>query len=524
MSKDLRLALPPASFLGRRDVMRLAGFASALAVFAPRGAAAQERALRIVSPWEISGIEPAQSGYFFTRLQIAETLVGADDGGLPQPALAASWALSEDRLTWRFVLRPAAMFHDGTPVTAAAAVRILERARAQPGPLRSAPIESIAADGGTVVIKTTRPFLPLVAFLAHYSTIVIASSSFDESGAVRRIIGSGPYRVTEIVAPLRLEAARFERWDGPAPAIARVSYLASVRGETRALMAEGGQAELVFSLDAPSIERLRRGRRVEVKVITLPRIQVLKLNCGSPFFDQVAVRRAVSLAIDRAGIARAIMRNPDLEAKQFFPPALAEWHVPGLPPLRHDVDAAKRLLAEAGWAPGPDGILRKGERAFRVTLRTFPDRVELPVISAAIQDQLRTVGIDVQVSVGNSSDIPAGHRDGTLDLALLARNYALVPDPLGTMLEDFGAQGGDWGAMRWQNAELAQVLERLGSTADPAERRSLRGRASTILQDELPVLPIVWYEHSAAVNPGVASVTIDPLEISYRITAMRWAG
>jgi peptide/nickel transport system substrate-binding protein len=186
------------------------------------------------------------------------------------------------------------------------------------------------------------------------------------------------------------------------------------------------------------------------------------------------------------------------------------------------------LLAAAGWTPGADGILRKGERVFRVTLRTFPDRVELPVIAAAIQDQLRTVGIDVQVSVGNSSDIPAGHRDGTLDLGLLARNYALVPDPLGTMLEDFGTQGGgqggDWGAMRWSNAELGQVLERLGSTADPAERRSLRGRASTILQDELPVLPIVWYEHSAAVNPAVANVSVDPLEISYRITAMRWAG
>src|SRR5262249_46052366 len=146
MSKDPRSTLPPASLLSRRDVMRLAGIASALAVVAPRGAAAQERALRIVSPWEISGIDPAQSGYFFTRLQIAEPLVGADDGGLPQPGLAASWQISDDRLTWRFALRPNATFHDGTPVTAAVAVRVLERARAQPGPLRSVPIESIAAD------------------------------------------------------------------------------------------------------------------------------------------------------------------------------------------------------------------------------------------------------------------------------------------------------------------------------------------------------------------------------------------
>ena len=114
MSNDQRPAVPPGSSHnpGRRDLMRWAMSAGAVAAFVPHHAAAQERALRIVSPWEISGIDPAQSGYFFTRLQIAETLVGADDGGLPQPGLAASWALSDDRLTWRFALRPTAMFHD----------------------------------------------------------------------------------------------------------------------------------------------------------------------------------------------------------------------------------------------------------------------------------------------------------------------------------------------------------------------------------------------------------------------------
>ncbi len=526
MGRDQRPAVPPASScnLGRRDLLRGAASAGALAALGSRTAGAQERILRICSPWEITGLDPSQTGHLFTRMQIAETLVGADDGGLPLPALAASWTVSDDRLTWRFALRAGALFHDGTRVAPAHVVSALERARTQPGVLGNAPIAAIAAEGDAVVIRTSRPFLPLPAFLAHNSTIVLAPASFEGS-AVRRIVGSGPYKVTELAPPLRIEVARFDGWNGgPTPAIARASYLCVTRGETRAVMAEGGQAELVFTLDPVSVERLRRSRRVDVRLVTVPRIQLLKLNAGSPFFAQVAVRKAVSLAIDRAGIARAIMRNPDSAATQLFPPALAEWHVSGLAPLAHDPAQARRLLAEAGWTPGANGVLRKEGRDFKVTLRTFPDRPELPVVAAAIQDQLRSVGIDLQVSVGNNSEIPNGHRDGTLDLGLYARNYALVPDPLGTLLSDFGPQGGDWGAMNWSNATLTQTLQDLGSTTDAAQRRVLRGKVSEIMQAELPVLPIVWYDHSASVSPTLANATIDPLEISYRISTMRWAG
>lgn len=509
--------------LSRRHVLAAAA-ATAAVPLVPARAQAPDRPMRIVAPWEITGLDPSRAGYIFTRMQIVETLIGADDGGLPQPGLATSWAVGDDRLTWRFVLRAGAKFHDGSAVDAVVVARALERARAQPGPLRAAPVAAIAADGNAVVVRTSRPFMALPAFLAHSSTQVLAPASFDDSGAVRRIVGSGPYRAVEVTPPSRVEAVRFEGWTGPAPAIARVSYLSVSRGETRALMAEAGQAELVFTLDPASVERLRRSRRIEVKIMTIPRTQVLKLNAGSPFFADVAIRNAVSLAIDRPGIARAILRNQDAAATQLFPPTLAEWHVPGMAPLRHDPVEARRLLAQAGWTPGPDGIVRRDGRAFRVTLRTFPDRPELPTMAAAIQDQLKAVGIDLRISVGNSSEIPAGHRDGTLELALYARNFSLVPDPIGTMIEDFGAQGGDWGAMNWANAELAAALDRLAGSADAEIRRASRRRISEILQAELPVLPIGWYDHSAAVSRNLANVSIDPLELSYRAAAMRWAG
>jgi len=237
----------------------------------------------------------------------------------------------------------------------------------------------------------------------------------------------------------------------------------------------------------------------------------------------VRVRRALSLALDRNGIANGLLRSPEAAATQLIPPTLAEWHVPTLPPLRHDPAEARRLLTEAGWTPGPDGVLSKDGRPFRVTLRTFAARPELPVVAAAIQEAGRGVGIDIQVAVGGSGDIPAGHKDGTLEMGLAARNFSLVPDPIGTMIADFGPRGGDWGAMGWSSPELQEVLQALGQTSDPAERATLRARVSTILQTELPVIPVAWYDLRVAASRRLDGVSVDPLELSYRISRMRWS-
>ncbi len=160
---------------------------------------------------------------------------------------------------------------------------------------------------------------------------------------------------------------------------------------------------------------------------------------------------------------------------------------------------------------------------FKLTLRTFSDRPELPPMATAIQAQFKAVGIDMAVSVGNSSEIPSGHQDGTLELALLARNYGLVPDPLGTLLQDFGAQGGDWGAMGWHSAQVSQTLADMSRSVDPQRRSALRGAIATVLQAELPVIPVAWYQHSVTASLRLSKVSIDPLERSYRISRMGWA-
>ncbi|WP_163269226.1 ABC transporter substrate-binding protein [Chelativorans alearense] len=484
---------------------------------------AEERLLKVVGPWEIGGIDPAQSGYIFSRLQVAETLVSADPTGKLIPALAEQWSASEDGLAWRFTIRADATFHDGTPVTAEAAAASLRRAQAGVGVLTQVPISEIAAEGRDVVVRLEKPFAALPAYLVNFGNIILAPASYDASGKVTKIIGSGPYKVKSLTPPLKLELENSGNWWGGAPEISEVSYLAVGQGETRALMAESGEADLVFSMLPVSVERLKRNPKLDVKIATIPRTRILKVNAASPFFDDVEERRAISYAIDRAGIAKAILRNPDLDATQLFPPALAGWHVSDLPPLERNLDAARRLLAEAGWEPGSDGILGQDGERFSVTLLTYSNWPELPPIATALQAQLREVGIDVEVSVGNSSEIPSRHRDGTLEMALISRLYSIVPDPTGTLLQDYGPEGSEWGAMGWSSDELLVLVDKLVATSDSQERAPLQRRAIELLQEELPSIPITWSELAIVANQRIAGVQVDPLEVNYGLASIRWA-
>ncbi|MGF1476813.1 MAG: ABC transporter substrate-binding protein [Geminicoccaceae bacterium] len=491
------------------------------AVSAPVAEADTRDHVNVAAPWEISGPDPATDGFIFLRMGVMETLVDASETGDLMPGLAIGWDVSEDELEWRFDLREAA-FHDGTTLTGDAVALALSRAAAQPGPLEEAPLDDVGVDGDTVVISLTRPFAALPAVLAHSSTVILAPAAFDGDGNVVAPIGTGPFEVTEIAPPQTLETARFEDYWGAPPTIASASYLASKRAETRALMAESGDADLVFTLDPSGYKRLGQIDQVEAVAVAIPRVMLLKVNAGHPAMSTPAARRALSLAIDRQGIAAGITRFPEAAATQLFPPILSAWHDPTLPALAYDPEEAKALLTKEGWMPGEDGILTRDGERFSLTLRTFPDRPEQPLVAAAIQDQWRAIGVELEVSVSNYSEIPAGHQDGSLEVALFARNYGLTPDPIGTVQSDFPVGGSDWGAMGWDAPAVSEAVAQIAATADEAVRVPLIKEVTAALHAEMPLIPLVWYQHTVAYAGGLEDVIIDPLERDYGLDKIRW--
>jgi peptide/nickel transport system substrate-binding protein len=508
------------SYSARVLACAFAGWAASPFINAPRA----QTSIAVVAPWEIGGADPAKTGHAFTRLEVAETLVDAAPDGRLTPGLATSWSVSQDDLLWRFELRRGVLFHDGTSMTAESVANSLRIAHSKPGVLRSAPIASIDAIGeNAITIRLSRPFAILPAMLAGTSALVLAPTSFAASGEATQVIGTGPYMIDRFEPPQRMLMRRFDRYWGARPEVERTSYLAVGRGETRALMAESGDAQIVFSLDPASRTRLARSRRVEVHTVPVPRVLVIKVNSGHPFLSDPRAREALSLLIDRPGIAKALLRNPDSAATQLFPPSMQAWRKDDLAPFAQDIARAETLLRDLGWTRGADNVLMRDGKRFALTMRTFPDRPELPLVATALQDQFRKVGVQLRVALVNSSDIPAGHRDGTLELALIARNFGLVPDPLVTLLQDYGPNGGDWGAMNWTDERIPSLLAELLNEKDEARAEQLRNDVVTILHKELPVIPVAWHAHTAAVSRSVQNFSIDPFERSYRISQMRVA-
>ncbi len=494
-----------------------AALAAALLLTTAPGALA-DGPLRVAAAFEIVSPDPTTSGSIFTRMSIAETLVEVDAEGRLAPGLSTGWQVSADGLTWRFAIRPGVRFHDGAPLTAEAAARAVEIARAKPGLLTRAPIAAIAAEGDAVVVTLTEPLSALPAFLAEYRSQILAPASYGADGMATAVIGTGPYKVATLTPPQSLTATAFPGYWGAAPAIAEVSYAAVGRAETRALMAESGDAEFVYGLDPATVTRLRESEAVSVLSAPIPRSLLLKVNAAHPFLNAPEARRALSLAIDRAGLAQAILRYPQ-GAGQLFPPSVAGWHDPALAPLAHDPAEARRILEGLGWRPGADGVLERGGARFALTLTTYPDRPELPLAAAVLERMFRDIGVAVTIDSTNSSEIPARHAAGTLELGLLARNFALVPDPIGTVMQDY-APTGDWGAMGWENPGFVDLVGRIarGEAGDAA-----RAQAVAILQEELPVIPIAWYQQTLAVSNRVTGARIDPWERTFGLPAIRRA-
>jgi peptide/nickel transport system substrate-binding protein len=459
------------------------------------------------------------------RMGVGETLVGVKPDGQLIGLLAESWNVDPDRLTWRFQLRDA-RYHDGTAVTAGDVVKTLERVRAKAESLSAIPIAELRAEGQrTLLIRTTTPFAPLPGYLTDYAGVVLAPSAYEADGRPQRPIATGPYRVTAVQGTRVIDAEAFPGYWGVQPLIPRVRYTAVVLGDTRASMAQAGEADVTFTLLPQAAQAIERSGRASILRLTIPRVRMMTMNLRLPQFTDVRVRRALSLAIDRSGIANAILHHPPSAATQLLPPLLSGWYDPSLQPLHEDVPQAKRLLVEAGWQPGSDGIRTKGGQKLQASMIVPSNRPEIPVMAEAMQVQFREVGFSIDVRPVPFNALPDAVRDGSLQTAMLARTYVNVPDPIGTILPDFASDHPVWTSPGFVDPGLRANVQQYIETFDEATRVPLRKQIVMTLQDQLPVIPVSWFEHNAAVSPRVAldSVTLDPFEQSYLLPAIRWA-
>lgn len=292
---------------------------------------------------------------------VFEGLVRLDASGEAHPLLATGWHISADGLDYRFALRPGVRFHDGTRFTAESARFSLERARSERSlnPQRSllAAIERISADAElTLTIHLKRRSGGLLQALGDGALIMVAAPSAERNA--QHPIGTGPFR---FVAWKRGESIELQRnadyWGAPAQ-IERVHFhfIADANAAYAALMA--GDIDLFPNFPAPeNLAQFKADRRFRVEVASSEGEAILALNNAKPPFDKLALRRAVAHALDRRAIIDGAMYGYGEPIGSHFPPRNAAW-VDLSGRYAHDPQAARRLLADAGYPQGIDISLK----------------------------------------------------------------------------------------------------------------------------------------------------------------------
>ncbi|WP_035244698.1 ABC transporter substrate-binding protein [Desulfonatronovibrio hydrogenovorans] len=481
----------------------------------PVNPALADQPLVVVSPWKANSLDPSNSGFVFTRMGCLETLVTSDRQGGITPMLATEWSTSPDGLTWSFYLRENVKFHDGTPLNALAASRALNHALDK-GAFQGVDIEKIQPAGDLVLtVKTRSPFSALPSFLANFSAAIGAPAMYDQD--FDRVIGTGMYEFVSHRGLTDFEFRAFADYWGDPAQIARAQYRAIPNGETRALMAESGEAHLSLTLSPESSARLDGLRGITMYSTALPRVRLIKLNCSLPLFNDPGVRRAMSMAIDRPAIAASLLDNPDIASTQLLP-RVSAWHNQDLGVPEHfafNPEMASQLLEQAGWTRGSDGIRTKDGQRFSFEIITYASRPTLPLVAQAIQAQFKEVGIEMRIVTTEAGIIPQRHNDNTLEAAFLARNYGQIPDAIATILADFGPadRRGGWGAMGWESDEFYSLLNDYMNEFDSQKGRDIGWKISEILNTDLPVIPVAWYDDHVAVSGKIKGFNQDPFEL-----------
>jgi peptide/nickel transport system substrate-binding protein len=402
--------------MDRRTFLKAAAGAGGLAMtglatpaISQRAAA---RALRFVPQADLANFDPIWTTQFVVRNAAAlvwDTLYGVDDQLRPQRQMVESEEVSPDGLTWTFRLRTGLKFHDNEPVLAKDVVASIRRwaARDQLGLMMTAlQNELTAVDDRSFRWILKKPFPRMLLALGKNATpcCFIMPERIAATDPFRQIsdhIGSGPMRFvrSEWVPGAK---AVFEKFAGYAPrqeapswlaggkrlSVDRVEWIVIADPATAAAALQSGEIDWWETPIADLVPVLKKNRNVNVDIADpLGNVALLRINHLHPPFNDVRARRALLMAVSQEDCMRAIVGDDKLwkPMRGFFTPGTALYNEQGGDILKgpRNFDAAKRLLAEAGYAGQP------------VTSLVAQDILFVKAFGDVTADVLKRLGINV---------------------------------------------------------------------------------------------------------------------------------
>lgn len=455
---------------------------------------------RNLTPWTQDTGYP---GYYMMTL-VYDTLFWLDENLEPQPWLVEDWEVSDDGLTWELRLHDDVTWHDGEPLTSSDVAFTVDYLTEHPRPRFAPtfePIESIETpDPQTVVFTLSepqasfilRPLADLPILPEHvWSEVDDPFTLTDEPP-----IGSGPYELAEF-APgefWRFEANEDYFMGAPLVQELRMPFVA----ETTAahLAVQTGEADAVTAPLTPElVEQFEELPDVDLVEGGGFRGFYLIMNNERPPFDDPALRRAISLAIDIDDLVETVTLGTGTPGSPGFVHRDAPWANPETRDYDRDVDTANQLLDELGYEPGDDGVRQgpDGELAYDLLVRA--DSAELVRTAELISEWVSEIGIELTVTTADQAtlteqmwpDQPRGQFQGDYFIGVHSWAGVIHFDPnylIGLFHSD--PELGGLSRTGYANPEFDALAEEQEETVDEAERYALLAEMQEILARDMP--------------------------------------
>jgi oligopeptide transport system substrate-binding protein len=430
--------------------------------------------------------------------------------GPPVPGVAERFDVSPDGRTYTFHLRADARWTDGRPVAAEDFVyswrRVLDPATAAPYADILFVLEGAEAfhagraDFGTVGVKATNertlevrlrnpaPYFPeLTAFFTY---LPVPRRTVEAHGdrwtRPENIVTNGAFRLRAHEQGKRLILEKNPAyWDAARVGADRLELLIVNDGNTAVNLVETGQLDWTGLVDLPPVRMSQLAGWREFRTDPWLATHYLRLNTRRPPFDDVRVRRAVAMAMDREAIAR-VARGGHRPARGFTPP-MPGW--PGVDGPAHDPDAARRLLAEAGFGP---------DRPLRFRLHYPNDELRRLLVQVVANQLAEGLGAQVEPWVEEFRVYLRTQDAGEYE-ASLSRWAGDYLDP--TTFVDMWTSGSVQNKTGWADPAYDALVARAHGLADPAARTAALVDAERRALDGAPIVPLVFGAKSFLLRP-----------------------
>ena len=398
------------------------------------------------------------------------------------PELAESWEISEDGLTYTFHLRQDVVFSDGEPLTAEDVVYTFERVDKIPFCAMLRVAESYKAlDDYTVEVKLPAPagyFLTICSNL-EYSIVPkhIIEAVGDENFA-RNPVGSGVYKFVEWATGEKVVLTYNDKYWGEKPAITDIEIRKTIENTTALANLESGQVDMVLEMSGTDKQAVLDNPDLKLYETESTQLYYLMFNCQKAPFDDVRVRRAISMVLNRDEIVEVAANGVGAPSYNDMQPGTAGLDGSAKEEFPYDVEGAKKLLAEAGY---PNG--------FTTTLNARNDVGQ--TIAQVIQAQLAQIGIQAELDIreraasveftlgGGHNMCIQGSSGGTMEAAFEV--------PLFLHSDSIGSMNFSW----YENPEFDELCDK-AMVAPDGEREKLYAQAIEVINRDLPRVPLYY--------------------------------